>query len=107
MQKRGKIEHCLVICGLNTLKGNWRREIENFSNLSGIILGEKITKKGTRKIGSVAERAAHLMRPIDEFFVITNVESLRDDRIIDGILKGPNKFDMILLDEAHKCKGHS
>lgn len=107
LQKRGKVEHCLVICGLNTLKGNWRREIENFSDLSGIILGERVTKKGTRKIGSVAERAAHLMKPIDEFFVITNVESLRDDRIIDGILKGPNKFDMILLDEAHKCKGHS
>lgn len=107
LQKRGKIEHCLVICGLNTLKGNWRREIENFSDLSGIILGERVTKKGTRKIGSVAERAAHLMKPIDEFFVITNVESLRDNRIIEGILKGPNKFDMILLDEAHKCKGHS
>ena len=96
-----------MICGLNTLKGNWKREIEKFSYFSATILGEKITKKGTRKIGSVAERAAHLMKPIDEFFVITNVESLRDDRIIKGILKGPNKFDMILLDEAHKCKGHS
>ncbi len=107
LKKREKLHHCLVVCGLNTLKGNWKREIENFSDFSAVILGEKITKKGTRKIGSVAERAAHLMKPIDEFFVITNVESLRDDRIIEGILKGPNKFDLILLDEAHKCKGHS
>lgn len=107
LRKRENLHHCLVICGLNTLKGNWKREIETFSYFSATILGERITKKGTRKIGSVAERAAHLMRPIDEFFVITNVESLRDDRIIEGILKGPNKFDMILLDEAHKCKGHS
>lgn len=107
LQKRGKADHCLVICGLNSLKGNWRREIEKFSDLSGVILGEKITRNGHRKVGSVAERAAHLMRPIEEFFVITNVESLRDDRIIEGVLKGPNKFDIILLDEAHKCKGMS
>lgn len=107
LRKRENLHHCLVICGLNTLKGNWKREIETFSYFSATILGERVTKKGTRKIGSVAERAAHLMKPIDEFFVITNVESLRDDRIIEGILKGPNKFDMILLDEAHRCKGHS
>ena len=107
LHRRGKISHCLVICGLNTLKGNWKREIEKFSDLSATILGERLTKKGTWKVGSVAERAAHLMRPIDQFFVITNVESLRDERIIEGINQGPNKFELILLDEAHKCKGMS
>lgn len=107
LQKRGEIQHCLVICGLNVLKLNWKREVERFSDLSCTILGSKITSRGNLKIGSVAERAAHLNRPIDEFFVITNVESLRDDRVVDGILNGPNEFGLILVDEVHKCKGMS
>lgn len=107
LQKRGKIEHCLVVCGLNILKLNWKREIEKFSDLSCTILGSKITSRGKLRIGSVAERAAHLQRPIEEFFVITNVESLRNEKVIDGILKGPNNFGLILVDEVHKCKGTS
>lgn len=107
LQKRDKIKHCLVVCGLNVLKLNWKREIEKFSDLSCTILGSKITSRGNLKIGSVAERAAHLNRPIEEFFVITNVESLRDDRVVDGILNGPNEFGLILVDEVHKCKGMS
>lgn len=107
LQKRQLISHCLVICGLNVLKLNWKREIERFSDLSCTILGSKITSKGNLKVGSVAERAAHLKRFIDEFFVITNVESLRSDQVVDGILNGPNNFGLILVDEVHKCKGMS
>lgn len=107
LHKRQLISHCLVICGLNVLKLNWKREIEKFSDLSCTILGSKITSKGNLKVGSVAERAAHLKRFIDEFFVITNVESLRSDQVVDGILNGPNIFGLILVDEVHKCKGMS
>lgn len=107
LQKKKKIKHCLVICGLNILKLNWKREIEKFSNLNCTILGSRTTSRGTLKIGSVADRVAHLNRPIDEFFVITNVESLRSEKVIDGILNGPNDFGLILVDEVHKCKGMS
>ena len=38
-------------------------------------------------------------------FVITNVETLRDDKIVKALLKSkPNKFDMIVVDEIHTCK---
>jgi hypothetical protein len=43
------------------------------------------------------------MSPISEYFVVINVESLRDTRILDAISKGPNKFQMIAIDEVHKC----
>jgi SNF2 family DNA or RNA helicase len=49
------------------------------------------------------KRAAQLKDPIEEFFVITNLESLRDDRIIEAFKKSSNNFGMIAFDEAHKA----
>ncbi len=98
------VEHCLVICGLNSLKTNWEKEIQKHSDLSCTILGKRITRNGKVKFSGVADRLAQLNAPIDEFFVITNIETIRDDRIVKAILDGPNKFDMIILDEAHVCK---
>lgn len=102
--KRGEIEHCLIICGVNTLKHNWKREILKHSDLSCMILGERTTKTGKKRIGSVAERVEDLKNPIEEFFIITNIETLRNEDIIKAINKGKNKIDMIVLDEAHCCK---
>lgn len=102
-EKRG-LKHCLVLCGINTLKTNWKKEIEKHSDLSCTILGESVSKRGKIKYGGISERLKHLSSPIEEFFVITNIETIRDDRIIKSILSGPNEFDMIVLDEAHVCK---
>lgn len=104
LKDRDNIEHCLIVCGINTLKANWKKEIAMHSMLSGRILGERFTKKGKLKIGSVQDRIEELNNPIDDFFVITNVETLRNNDIITAILKGPNKFDMIVVDELHTCK---
>jgi SNF2 family DNA or RNA helicase len=49
------------------------------------------------------KRAQQLKEPIEEFFVITNLESLRDDRIIEAFKKSSNQFGMIAFDEAHKA----
>lgn len=104
LYERGEIEHCLIICGVNTLKSNWRSEIEKHSYLDCTILGEKVSKRGRYSIGSVKERVEHLYRKIDEFFVITNVETIRSDEIVSAILTGPNEFGMIAVDEIHCCK---
>ena len=103
-EKRG-LEHCLIVCGINTLKSNWKKEVETHTNLSCRILGEKISSRGNYSIGSVAERLSQLKKKIDEFFVITNIETLRNDDIIHEILKSKiNNFDMIVVDEIHCCK---
>ena len=102
-EKRG-LQHCLVLCGINTLKTNWKKEIIKHSDLSCRILGEKINRKGKVVYGGVDDRLAQLKSDIEEFFVITNIETIRDDRIVKAILNGPNNFDMIVLDEAHVCK---
>ena len=106
LYKRGEVSHCLVICGINTLKLNWKKEILKHSNLSCKILGEYTTKKGKVNYGGIDKRLEQLNSPIEEFFVITNVETLRDDRIIGSLLHNKcNKFDMMIVDEIHKCKG--
>lgn len=109
LNQRDNLEHCFIICGLNTLKYNWKKEIEKFSNLSCKILGERTNKKGITKIGSIKDRLEDLKNPIDEFFVITNIETLRNQDIIKELKnkKAQNVFDMMVLDECHVCKNPS
>ena len=105
LKLRENIQHCLIICGINTLKMNWKTEIEKHTNLSCRILGQRVNKRGRFVIDGVPQRLEQLQEPIEEFFVITNVETLRDEKIIKAILKNKhNKFDMIVFDEVHTCK---
>lgn len=104
LKRAGKIEHCLIICGVNTLKFNWKKEIEKHTDEQCYILGQRISKNGKFSIGSVNDRVQDLKRKIDEFFVVTNIETLRDSNVVKGINKGANKFDMIVVDEVHRCK---
>lgn len=104
LKKSKKLKHCLIICGINTLKTNWKKEINIHSKLDCKILGERITKKGKISFGGLKERLEDLKNPIKEFFVITNIETLRSNDIIKEINSGKNSFDMIVLDEAHAAK---
>lgn len=105
LKKRDNIQHCLIICGINTLKYNWKKEIERHSKYTCKILGERITKRGKSKIGSITDRVNDLQNPIDDFFVITNIETIRNPNIIKELKKTKtNKFDMIIVDECHVCK---
>lgn len=101
------LEHCLIICGINTLKANWKKEIALHSNLSCRVIGEKINSKGKVSYATMKERAAELKNPLDAFFYVINIESIRSDDIIDAIKNSKNKIEMIVLDEAHKCAGTS
>lgn len=107
LKKTKHIKHCLIICGINTLKSNWKKEIALHTELSCKILGERINKKGRTVYAGIKERLYDLQHDIKEFFVITNIETLRNSDIIKEISKGKNSFDMIVLDEAHCCKNPS
>ena len=103
LKRRGIIDHCFIICGVNSLKQNWKKEIAKFSTESAVVLGEYTTRTGTIRYRPMDKRAEQLRNPIEEFFVITNIESLRDDRIIEAFKKSENSFGMIAFDEAHKA----
>ena len=102
LKKRGLIDHCLVITGIAGLRGNWEKEIAKFSTESSVVIGKYVTRNGNTRYRSMQKRAEQLKNKIDEFFVLINVESIRDSKIIEAIKTSENKFGLIAFDEAHK-----
>ena len=107
LYSRGEIEHCLIICGVDSLRTNWKKEISKFSNLSCVVLGEYITKSGKTRYKTIPERAKQLKEKISEFFIIVNAATIRDSQIIEAFNKSVNKIDMIVVDEAHRMSNAS
>lgn len=103
LKYQGKIKHCLIICGIATLRGNWKKEIKLHSNESVVVIGEKINKKGNLTYTTIKDRIAQIINKIDEFFIIVNVETLRADDFVNAINYGSNAIDMVVVDEVHKC----
>ena len=109
--------HCLIICGVNGLKWNWANEIVRHSNEQPYILGQRVRKKtGELYIGSNKDKLYDLehLEDVSSYFIITNVETLRDDDInakIEEYLhladSDKRKINMIAADEVHKMKNPS
>lgn len=104
-------KHCLIVCGVNTLKWNWVNEIFTHSNEKPWILGQKGVKNGSIKIGSTKDKLSDLQWLLDgndtsTYFLITNVESFRDENIANAIKKLCDKkiINMCIADELHKMK---
>lgn len=68
LYRANKINHCLIICGINALKANWEKEIKKFSNISSNIIGKRINRNGNTVYTSIPERAKQIAKGIDEFF---------------------------------------
>ena len=105
LREQEGIGHCLIICGIASLRSNWRKEIRKHSRLECRIVGERVGARGGRHWATMAERAEELSKPIDEFFVVVNIESLRDQAVVDAIRNGPNDYGLAVFDECHKAKG--
>ncbi len=101
------LQHCLIICGVNSLKKTWLNETKLYSDLDAVILGQRINRRGNLVVGSVADRLNHLASDIKEFFVITNMQTLQSKEFADVFKKSKTKFDMIVFDEAHRVKNPS
>ena len=107
LKRREGLKHCLIVCGVNGLKYNWESEIAKYSKLGCCILGQRLTRTGKKVIGTVSERIAQLKGKINEFFVITNIETLQSKDFADAYKKSKTEFGMIILDEAHHAKNPS
>lgn len=104
-------KHCLIVCGVNTLKWNWVNEIHTHSNEDGYILGQRFLKNGNMKIGSTKNKLEDLDHDLLKsdnlpYFIITNVESFRTKEIAEMIKKLCDKkiINMCAADEMHKMK---
>ena len=66
-----------------------------------------MSKKGKVSYVPVDQRAKQLLEPIEEFFVVVNVATLRSDKVVEAFKKSKNKFGLIAVDEAHKISNKS
>lgn len=102
-------KRCLIVCGVNSLKWNWKNEIEIHSNETAYILGQRIKKRtGEMYIGSNKDKLSDVksLDSIPSYFIITNIETLRDDDITQGLKSWmlQDEINMIAADEIHKAK---
>lgn len=103
-------KHCLIVCGVNGLKWNWRNEIITHSNEAPWILGQKENKNGKIKIGSTTDKIKDLKWLLENetttYFLITNVESFRNEEFSKVVKELCDKkiINMCVADEMHKMK---
>ena len=98
-----EIKQCLIICCVNSIKYNWQKEVEIHSNESAFVLGTRFRKNGKRYNGSVQDRIDDL-KTHNEFFLITNMETLRNEEFVKELNKKSKSIQMIALDESHFCR---
>lgn len=109
------LKHCLIVCGVNSLKWNWEREISKFcKDERGIVLGTRINKKGKPTSITVEQTEEQIRQCPEEFFWIINIERMRASKkdleagntIIDELnVHIKNKeLGMLIFDECHKAK---
>lgn len=107
------VRHCLIICGVNSLKWNWLEEIEKHSNETGWILGMHLTPRSKRwVIGSVRDRLMDLDKIGNDpefdshYFLITNIETIRNNDVAAklGSLCEQGVLAMVAVDEVHRCR---
>lgn len=104
--RKHQFKHCLIVCCVNGLKWNWQAEVNIHSNEQAHILGEYTNKKGKKVVGSLGKRLEDLEKGRDEFFLITNIETLRDKSIQEKLytMCKSGEIGMVIIDEIHKCK---
>ena len=115
LKEHNNLKHCLIVCGVNSLKWNWQREIEKFcKNEKGIVLGTRKNSKGKMVSITVEETKKQIESCPEEFFWIINIEKMRAST--GEIKRGTNiinylndqimqkNLGMIIVDEVHKIK---
>ena len=109
------LKHCLIICGVNSLKFNWQREVAKFcKDEKAIVLGTRVNSKGKVVPTTVEEMKTQIDNVPEEFFWVMNMERIRlnsaDAKAETGVVHHLNKLiasgelGMVVIDEIHKIK---
>lgn len=106
VSRKSGFKHCLIISCISGLRWNWHDEVLTHSHEKAHILGARINTKGNVVIDGLQARIDDLLKPHDEYFLITNIESLRDKNFAACLeqLTSSGEIGMAIVDEVHKCK---
>lgn len=98
VSRKEEIGKCLIVCGVNSVKYNWSEEIKIHSNESSVVIDGK----------TVDKRLFQIRKWIygNDYFGIINIESLRNEKIMDLIYDGCKNeiIGAVIVDEIHKAK---
>ena len=103
-----KFKHTLVICCIASNQLGWKKEVEAVTDSGAYILGTReVTRgsnKGRFKIKGGPEKLVDLNSDIKEFFLITNIQALRNDDIAKRIqeLIQDGTIGHVVVDEIHE-----
>ena len=99
--RKQELVKCLIVCGVNSVKYNWEKEISMHSNESSIMIDGKTMEARAQQINSWYSG--------DEYFGIINIESLRNQKIQDALYVGikDGYIGAVIVDEIHKAKNGS
>lgn len=91
----------LIVCGVNSVKYNWEKEIRTHSKEKSVVIDQKTMPQRVEAINDWFRGA--------EFFAIINIESLRSKAIQDALYLGikDGYIGAIIVDEIHKAKNGS
>lgn len=101
------INNVLVIVCVSGLKYTWQNEFKKHFNMNVKVLGDRLNKKGYYEVKKNDDKLYDLKHlDKDNYIYITNIESLRDKKILEELKKLFKKgiFDCLVVDECHKVK---
>ena len=99
--RKNEIGKCLIVCGVNSVKYNWEREIATHSREKAVMIDGKTMELRVQQLNNWYRGS--------EYFAIINIESLRNKMIQDALYVGiaDGVIGAVIVDEIHKAKNGS
>jgi SNF2 family DNA or RNA helicase len=96
--RKKELVKCLIVCGVNSVKYNWEKEIAIHSGEHSVMIDGKTMDIRVYQLNSWYKGA--------EYFGIINIESLRNEKIQDALYIGikDGYIGAVIVDEIHKAK---
>ena len=88
----------LIVCGVNSVKYNWEKEIQIHSNEGCVMVDGKTMDVRVQQLNDWYRSSS--------YFGVINIESLRNEKIQDALYLGikDGYIGAIIVDEIHKAK---
>lgn len=99
--RKKELVKCLIVCGVNSVKYNWEKEIATHSREKAVMIDGKTMEIRVQQLNNWYRGS--------EYFAIINIESLRNQKIQDALYVGivDGFIGAVIVDEIHKAKNGS